>query len=59
VDVSVAAQSVVAVRWAFRQHAATEVGVLVREFENRAGPRKSRPQGCRFRSAKELIAEMR
>jgi hypothetical protein len=30
VDVSVAAQSVVAVRWAFRQHAATEVGVLVR-----------------------------
>jgi hypothetical protein len=30
VDVSVAAQSVVAVRSAFRQHAATEVGVLVR-----------------------------
>ncbi len=28
--VSVAAQSVVAVRWAFRLHAATEVGVLVR-----------------------------
>jgi hypothetical protein len=30
VDVSVAAKSVVAVRWAFRQHAATEVGGLVR-----------------------------
>jgi hypothetical protein len=30
VGVSVAAQSVVAVRWAFHQHAATEVGVLVR-----------------------------
>ena len=30
VDVSVAAQSVVAVRWAFRQNVATEVGVLVR-----------------------------
>jgi hypothetical protein len=30
VDVSVEAQSVVVVRSAFRQHAATEVGVLVR-----------------------------
>jgi hypothetical protein len=31
VDVWVAAQSVVAVRWAFRQHAATEVSVVVRD----------------------------
>jgi acyl-CoA reductase-like NAD-dependent aldehyde dehydrogenase len=30
VGVSVAAQSVVPARWAFRQHAATELGVLVR-----------------------------
>jgi hypothetical protein len=35
VGVLVAARSVVAVRWAFRQHAATEVGVLVR-----LGPRQ-------------------
>ena len=28
--VSIAVQSVVAVRWAFRQHAAAEVGILVR-----------------------------
>jgi integrase/recombinase XerD len=35
VDVSVAAQSVVAIRWAFRQHAATEVGVLVRSPHTR------------------------
>jgi hypothetical protein len=32
----IAAESVVAVRWAFRQRAATEVGVLVRP--GRPGP---------------------
>jgi hypothetical protein len=45
VDVSVAAQSVVLVRSAFRQHAATEVGVLVRAATEvgvlvRLGPRR-------------------
>ena len=50
VGVSVAAQSVVAVHWAFLQHAATEVGVLVRvsPHEVRLVWAAHRP-GCRYR----------